>query len=220
MRSKGFIETNRTELCLLQAPVFLIENQTISSSIVSVRFNQSITLITPKIKPGIPDVLKAVWFVKGRPVRVFFNSTMSYLELTINSSLQQEQIVCMIENRFGESAYFFQLNFHQIPSFKLSLNKRIEVNLNETIALTVHVIANPSPIIQWFHNQQNVDLQRFEQHANMYSGIYSLLIRNLTLMEMGNYSVVATNSEGQISSETQIVLKPCKIDFQMNGHCR
>lgn len=194
--------------------MFIIENQTVFSSIVSVRPNQIITLITPKIKPGIPDALKAVWFVKGRSIRTIFNSTMSYLQITINSSLQQEQIVCMIENRFGENVYFFKLNFHQIPSFKLALNKQIEIDLNETITLTVNIISNPLPFIQWFHNQQKLDHQRFEEHVNIDSGIYSLLIRNLTMMDLGNYSVVATNSEGQISSETQIVLKSCEKNFR------
>lgn len=210
MISRGFIETNRTELLLLQAPSFLLDN---SSSIISVRTNETLTLITPRIKPGSPGLLTAVWFVKERSIKILFNSTTPYLELTINSSFQQEQIVCMIENRFGESVYIFQLNFHHRPSFIHSLNKRIEIELNETIVLTVHVLANPSPMIEWFQNKQTIDPQRFDHHSNIHSGIYSLIIRNLTLKDLANYTVIATNSEGEIRSETELVLKSRKRHF-------
>lgn len=205
--SLGFIETNRTELSLLQAPYFIVGN---SSSMISVKSNQTITLITPRIKAGSSGPLTAVWFVKGRSIKVFFNSTTPYLELTINSSFQQEQIVCTIENRFGESAYFFKLNFHQSPYMTLRLNKRIEIELNQTIVLTVHVLGNPSPIIEWFQNKQIIDPQRFDQHSNIHSGIYSLIIRNITLTDIANYTVIATNSEGEIHSDTELILKSRK----------
>jgi hypothetical protein len=174
---------------------------------ISVKPNQTITLITPKIKPGSPDPFKLVWYVKGQSIRLPFNSSMLHSELTINSSLQQEQIACVIENRFGESVHFFQLNFLQAPHFLLALKKQIEIELNQNIVLTVYITGNPLPTIQWFRNNQIIDNKQFEQHITSFSGIYSLILTNFTLMDAGNYSVVAKNSENQVSSETQIILK-------------
>jgi hypothetical protein len=174
---------------------------------ISVKPNQTITLITPKIKPGSPDPFKLVWYVKGQSIRLPFNSSMLHSELTINSSLQQEQIACVIENRFGESTHFFQLNFLQAPHFLLALKKQIEIELNQNIVLTVYITGNPLPTIQWFRNNQIIDNKQFEQHITSFSGIYSLILTNFTLMDAGNYSVVAKNSENQVSSETQIILK-------------
>jgi len=204
--SEGFIETNRTELCILQAPSFITNNQP-SSSMISVKPNQTITLITPKIKPGSPNPLKIVWYVKGQVVKLPFNSSLLHSELTINTSLQQEQIACVIENKFGENAYFFQLNFLRAPHFLLALKEQIEVELNQNIVLTVNISGNPLPTIQWFHNNQIIDHKQFEQHITSLSGVYSLIIKNFTWMDLGNYSVVAKNSENKISSKTRIILK-------------
>ena len=132
---------------------------------------------------------------------------MLHSELTINSSLQQEQIACVINNQFGESAYFFKLNFLQAPRFLLALEKQIEVELNQNIVLTVHITGNPLPTIQWFRNKQIIDDKQFEQYVTSCSGVYSLILTNFTVIDVGNYSVVAKNSEDEISSETEIILK-------------
>ncbi len=207
--SEGFVETNRTEICILQVPSFIIENQQ-SSSIISVKPNQTITLITPKIKTGSPDLLNIIWFVKGKTLKLPINSSILHSELTIDTALQQEQIACVIENEFGENAYFFKLNFLQAPRFILALKKQIIVELNQNVILTINVTGNPLPTIQWFYNKQVIDNKQFEQYVTIDYGVYSLIIRNFTSTDVGNYSVIVENSENKISSETQIILQTSK----------
>jgi hypothetical protein len=89
----------------------------------------------------------------------------------------------------------------------LALKNQTEVELNQNVTLTINVIGNPIPTIQWFFNKQIIDNKQFEQHINIDSGIYSLIIRNFTSIDIGNYSVIAKNSEDKISSATQITLK-------------
>jgi len=138
---------------------------------------------------------------------------MLHSELTLNTSLQQEQIACVIENKLGESAYFFKLNFLREPRFILPLKKQIEVESNQNVTLTINVTGNPLPIIQWFYNKQIIDNKRFEQYVTNDFAVYSLIIRNFTSIDVGNYSVIIKNSENNISSETQIRLKSNKIYF-------
>ena len=132
---------------------------------------------------------------------------MLHSELTINSSLQQEEIACVIDNQFGESAHFFKLNFLQAPKFILALKKQIKVEFNQNIVLTVYITANPLPTIQWFRNKQIIDDKKFEQYVTSCSGVYSLILTHFTEMDVGTYSIVAKNSEDEASSETQIILK-------------
>ncbi len=140
---------------------------------------------------------------------------MLHSELTINSSLQQEQIACVINNQFGESAHFFKLNFLQAPRFLLALEKQIEVEPNQNIVLTVHITGNPLPTVQWFRNKQIIDDKQFEQYVTSCSGVYSLILTNFTVIDVGNYSVVAKNSEDEISSETEIILKSTTSKFYL-----
>jgi hypothetical protein len=206
----GFVETNRTEICIRQAPSFIIENQRSSPSMISVKPNQTITLRTPKIKTGSPDRPQIIWYVKGKTIKLPFNSSILHSELTLNTSLQQEQIACVIENEFGETAYFFKLNFLQVPRFILALKKQIEVEMNENVILTINVTGNPIPTIQWFFNKQTIDNKPFEQHVTIDYGVYSLILRNFSSIDIGNYSVIVQNSESKVSSETQIILKSSK----------
>lgn len=192
-----------------------MENSQSLSSIISVKPNQSITLITPKIKVGSLEPLKIIWCMKDTTVTLPFNSSILHSELTINSSLQQEQIVCVIENTLGESAYFFKLNFLQSPRFNQIFENYLEVEPYENIVLTINVTANPLPIIQWLHNEQliNNNNDKFEQYITNDYGIYSLILKNFTSKDVGNYTVIVENSEDKISSETQIILKTSKIDI-------
>jgi hypothetical protein len=151
------------------------------------------------------------WYVKGKTVKLPFNSSMLHSELTIDSSLQQEQITCVIENKFGETAYFFKLNFLQAPCFILTLEKQIEVELGQYVILTINVTGNPIPIVQWLFNKQIIDSKQFKQYITTDFGIYSLIIRNFTLIDVGNYRVIVTNSENTIMSETQIILKSSRL---------
>ena len=136
---------------------------------------------------------------------------MSHSELTIDSSLQQEQIPCVIENKLGQTAYFFRLNFLQPPEFVLALKEKIEVELDGTVILSINVTGNPSPTIQWIYNKQIIDNKKFEQTVTIDYGFYSLIIQNFTWIDVGNYSVIAKNSEEKISSQTQIILKSSRL---------
>jgi hypothetical protein len=141
---------------------------------------------------------------------------MSQSDITIDSSLQQEQIACVIGNKLGETAYFFRLSFLQSPKFILALIKQIEVKLGENVTLTINVTGNPSPTIQWIYNKQIIDNKQFEQNVTIDYGLYSLIIRNFTWTDVGNYSVIVSNSENKISSETQILLKSSKTSTMLS----
>ncbi len=170
--------------------------------------------MTPRIKTGSPDPLIIIWFVKGQTFKQIFNSSILNATLTIDASLQQEQIACVIENKYGATAYFFKLNFLQEPYFILDLTKRIYVELGQNVTLTINVIGNPLPTIQWFYNKHIIDNKRFEYYVSIDSGLYSLIIRDFTLEDVGNYSVVASNSENKISSETNIILKSSRLNVK------
>jgi hypothetical protein len=149
-----------------------------------------------------------IWFVKRKSFKQLFDSSMLDAKLTIDASLQQEQIACVIENNYGATIYFFKLNFLQAPYFILALTKRIYVDLGQNVTLMVNVTGNPLPTIQWFYNRYSIDNKRFEYYVSIDSGLYSLIIRDFTSVDVGHYSVVASNSESTISSETEIILKP------------
>ncbi len=148
-----------------------------------------------------------MWYVKGKTLKLPFNSNVLHSELTLNTSLQQEQIICVIENKLGETAYFFKLNFLREPRFIVPFKKQLEVELSQNVTLTINVTGNPLPIIQWFYNKQIIDNKQFEQYVTNDFVVYSLIIRNFTSIDVGNYSVIIKNSENNISSETQITLK-------------
>jgi hypothetical protein len=209
------VETNRTEIYIQQAPSFIIPNQQ-SSSIISVKQNQTISLITPHIKTGGPNPPTVIWYVKGKTLKLPFDSTMLRSQLSIDPTIQQDQIACVIENEFGGTAYFFRLDFLQKPRFILALRKRIEVNLGQDVNLTINVTGNPRPTIQWLHNERIIENQRFEQHVTIDSELQSLIIRKFTLIDVGNYKVVVKNSEDEISSETQLILKSGKTTIKRN----
>jgi hypothetical protein len=152
-----------------------------------------------------------VWYVKGKTLKLPFNSNVLHSELTLNTSLQQEQIICVIENKLGETAYFFKLNFLRESRFIVPFKKQLEVELSQNVTLTINVTGNPLPTIQWFHNKQIIDNKQFEQYVTNDFVVYSLIIRNFTSIDVGNYSVIIKNSENNISNETQIILKSNKI---------
>ncbi|UJR38025.1 hypothetical protein I4U23_030707 [Adineta vaga] len=210
MNSMGFVETNRTELCLLQGPSFMSINQQFNS-VISIKPNQTINLIIPTIKTNSPDPVTVIWFLENKILKQSFDTNILNSNLTIHSSLQKEHITCLIENKYGEIGYYFKLEFLQAPYFLLTLPKQLYVELGENIILLINVTGNPIPNVQWLYNNHILDNRQYEYHISHNYILHSLIITNFTLTDIGNYSVLVSNSENTIASETQILLKSSQI---------
>ncbi|CAF0853593.1 unnamed protein product [Adineta ricciae] len=214
MNSAGFVETNRTELCLFRAPSFISPNQSISS-IIYVKPHQTINLILPIIKTNSPDPLTLLWFVRNQTIKQTFHTNLLQSNLTLPPSLQAEYITCLVESHYGELVYHFKLHYIQAPVFILALHKRFYVDIGTNVTLIIIIAANPIPTIQWLHNNCLLDDKQYQDHISHGYGLYSLIIRNMTLTDIGNYTVIVSNSENVISSSTEILLKSITLDGQL-----
>ncbi|CAF0861317.1 unnamed protein product [Adineta ricciae] len=207
--SAGFVETNRTELCLFRAPSFISPNQSISS-VIYVKPYQTINLTLPVIETNSPDPLKLLWFVRNQTIKQIFHTNLLQSNLTLPPSLQTEDITCLVESHYGELVYHFKLHYIQAPVFILALPKRFYVDIGTNVTLIISIAANPIPTIQWLHNNCLLDDKQYHDHISHDYGLYSLIIRNMTLTDIGNYTVIVSNSENVISSSTEILLKSSK----------
>ena len=172
--------------------------------------NTAITLISPRIEPGSSDPLTVIWFAKGRNLNGIFNVTTSRAEISLDPSLQQTQIVCVIENELGRAAHFFILDFHAAPRFLRSLDERMEVELGENVHLAIHVTANPVPIFQWWHGEEIIDEKRTKTAFVNNVIVHSLFLKEIKSSDLGNYSVVVQNTEKKLSTRTCLILKSRK----------
>ena len=162
------------------------------------------------VKANNPNKITAIWFIKDQTIKQPLNVNIGHANVTLDASMQQEHVTCVLENDYGEIAYFFKLDFLQAPCFVLTLPNQRYVELGQNVILSVNVTGNPIPTVRWLHYTDSINSRPHDYHTIGNFTVHTLILINVTAADTGNYSVVAINSESTVTSETQILLRSSK----------
>lgn len=79
------------------------------------------------------------------------------------------------------------------------------------IKLEVKLIGHPPPTVRWLHNGQEIKPQSAKITQNAADGTAALTIDAVSVNDIGDYQVIATNDAGSISSVARLAVVP-RID--------
>ncbi|XP_073979151.1 immunoglobulin superfamily member turtle isoform X4 [Rhodnius prolixus] len=98
---------------------------------------------------------------------------------------------------------WFHLDVHAPPRFSVTPEEVIYVNVGDAIILNCQAEGTPAPVIQWYKDASPV------QPAGT-SGIFNdgteLRISNIRHEDIGDYTCIAKNGEGQISHTARVII--------------
>ncbi|XP_050059981.1 obscurin isoform X6 [Aphis gossypii] len=112
------------------------------------------------------------------------------------------------KNDLGSDTETINLLIKAAPKFRKNLIDYEGVTGKE-ITLTVEIEASPKPIVQWYKDSKVIKKSnRIKYVTDEVSGVYTLIIQDCKMEDVGLYSVVASNQFSQISDA-------CRINLQM-----
>ncbi|KAE9543197.1 hypothetical protein AGLY_003108 [Aphis glycines] len=112
------------------------------------------------------------------------------------------------KNDLGSDTETINLLIKAAPKFKKNLIDYEGVTGKE-ITLTVEIEASPKPIVQWYKDSKVIKKSnRIKYVTDEVAGVYTLIIQDCKMEDVGLYSVVASNQFSQISDA-------CRINLQM-----
>jgi len=83
----------------------------------------------------------------------------------------------------------------------------------ESLSIEAGVFASSTPMVQWFHRGQLIDINSDPQVSQqMTTNLYTLTVANVDNLRLGEYSIVATLN-GQMSTDSVNVTYPSKCFF-------
>ena len=182
-----------------------------STSRIVLRRNETITLVTPQIRRGSPNLTEVIWYVKGKTIVTRINTATTRSELVLEPTLQQDSITCTLENELGRTSFVFLLEFVTVPQWITELKGHIEVELGSNMTLTIQVLSNTQCDIQWSHDMKLLSKHSLESKSIGQIHMQTLMIWNISWADAGFYSVNVTNVVGSIQSGVQVKVKSSSL---------
>uniref|UniRef100_A0A8D8UYH0 Protein turtle n=1 Tax=Cacopsylla melanoneura TaxID=428564 RepID=A0A8D8UYH0_9HEMI len=147
---------------------------------------------------------------KGRISRVSFDSPfgMASLNLTNIREADQGWYECKVVflNRSPNShknGTWFHLDVHAPPRFSVTPEEVIYVNLGDAIILNCQAEGTPTPEIVWYKDENIVDVSAT---TGVFNDGTELRISNIRSQDIGDYTCIARNGEGQISHSARVII--------------
>ncbi len=115
-----------------------------------------------------------------------------------------------ISNKLGKVVTKCDVTVVYPPRIVKPLND-MEVAQKKTAILEVELDSNPSATIEWFKNDQPIDIHAHELEGRFgvfdrKGGVYQLVIKNSKPEDQGNYKVRAVNKIGQVESAARLTI--------------
>uniref|UniRef100_A0A2S2PE49 Muscle M-line assembly protein unc-89 n=1 Tax=Schizaphis graminum TaxID=13262 RepID=A0A2S2PE49_SCHGA len=173
---------------------------------------QSTAILEAKvIGDPLPDI---IWFKNNEEIqeneRIKFMFEDEIAAIVIkNVEVEDEgEYKVLAKNDLGSDTETINLLIKAAPKFKKNLIDYEGVTGKE-ITLTVEIEASPKPIVQWYKDSKVIKKSnRIKYITDEVAGIYTLIIQDCKMEDVGLYSVVASNQFSQISDA-------CRINLQM-----
>jgi len=158
----------------------------------------------------VQPAIEVIWYFGKRIIRTNFYQNMSRLELKIRASEEYDRTVCILQNKYGTAAYFFQLILLEPLRFLMPLREHMFIHLGDNVTLTIYITNNLLVDIRWYYNHHLIANRSIEQYVAQDSAVSSLIIGNFSLSDAGDYRVIVKNNYNMISSKTTLHLKSSK----------
>lgn len=166
---------------------------------------------TPEIK----------WFCNGEPIapKTGYIRMSEYPDGTNTLVLNDVQFEhsgeysCIASNEFGTISTKGTLHASARPVIIKPL-KDVKADANESITFEIHVEGYPAPDIKWMHNGEEIpsNSNSIDIDSLAVDGVAKLTIHNITAHDAGDYRVIASNIDGQVSSYGNLSVTVPKIN--------
>uniref|UniRef100_A0A8D8SYH6 Protein turtle n=1 Tax=Cacopsylla melanoneura TaxID=428564 RepID=A0A8D8SYH6_9HEMI len=98
---------------------------------------------------------------------------------------------------------WFFLDVHAPPRFSVTPEEVIYVNLGDAIILNCQAEGTPTPEIVWYKDENIVDVSAT---TGVFNDGTELRISNIRSQDIGDYTCIARNGEGQISHSARVII--------------
>uniref|UniRef100_A0A3B4G2B7 receptor protein-tyrosine kinase n=1 Tax=Pundamilia nyererei TaxID=303518 RepID=A0A3B4G2B7_9CICH len=166
------------------------------------------------------------WYKNGKEVRMdqrIRDHTWTLIKESVAPS-DEGNYTCVVQNRHGTLQHTYQLNVIERSPQKPDLHAGLQGNriavVGSDVELVCAVMGDPQPYIRWFKhiviNGSKEDIEIFpfvrppkdeDLNAMDYEVESLLTLRNVTLADAGEYTCLASNSEG-VSRHTVWLISP------------
>lgn len=121
----------------------------------------------------------------------------------------------VITNSSGQQSSFSNVAVKSVPKFESDL-KSVSVSEGENVVFSVIVSGNPKPTIKFLKDgKEVVDDDSHIKILDDGKGGYKLVIHNATSDDIGEYTCIAKNENGETASKGSLAIK-CKPSFTRN----
>ncbi|XP_060875327.1 obscurin isoform X5 [Metopolophium dirhodum] len=173
---------------------------------------QSTAILEAKvIGDPLPDIF---WFKndeeiqENERIKCMFEDDIAAIVIKNVEVEDEGEYKVFAKNELGSDTETINLLIKAAPKFKKNLIDYEGVTGKE-ITLTVEIEASPKPIVQWYKDSKTIKKSnRIKYVTDEVSGVYTLIIQDCKMEDVGLYSVVASNQFSQISDA-------CRINLQM-----
>ncbi|XP_029346662.1 obscurin isoform X6 [Acyrthosiphon pisum] len=173
---------------------------------------QSTAILEAKvIGDPLPDIF---WFKndeeiqENERIKCMFEDDIAAIVIKNVEVEDEGEYKVFAKNELGSDTETINLLIKAAPKFKKNLIDYEGVTGTE-ITLTVEIEASPKPIVQWYKDSKVIKKSnRIKYVTDEVSGVYTLIIQDCKMEDVGLYSVVASNQFSQISDA-------CRINLQM-----
>ncbi len=115
-----------------------------------------------------------------------------------------------VSNKLGKVVTKCEVTVVYPPRIVKPLND-LEVAQKKTAILEVELDSNPTSTIEWFKNEQLIDIHAHELEGrygvfDRKGGVYQLVIKNCKSEDQGNYKVKAVNKIGLVESSARLTI--------------
>lgn len=165
------------------------------------------------------------WYKDDRPIFVNWRTMTEYEKdvctLRIKDAKHDDEGVykCVIENTHGSvstSAEVTVSDREARPQFVEKL-QHIDSVVGETATFRAKVSGSPMPQVEWFKNDDKIELHPRMTAESERNGYFSLVIENIEPEDEGLYKCVASNELGEIVSKAELRLADVMIEPSFIG---
>lgn len=122
------------------------------------------------------------------------------------------QYLCLAENIYGSDKHLVMLSVKTHPSRILQPKAReMKVHSGKTVEMQCQTVGTPLPVVSWIlANRTQVRTQNQENGRVILTSEGTLVIRQVSIYDRGNYKCIASNSAGadMVSVRLQVVAAP------------
>ncbi|KAL4084740.1 hypothetical protein QTP88_027657 [Uroleucon formosanum] len=173
---------------------------------------QSTAILEAKvIGDPLPDIF---WFKndeeiqENERIKCMFEDEIAAIVIKNVEVEDEGEYKVFAKNDLGSDTETINLLIKAAPKFKKNLTDYEGVT-GKDITLSVEIEASPKPIVQWYKDSKVINKSnRIKYVTDEVSGVYTLIIQDCKMEDVGLYSVVASNQYSQISDA-------CRINLQM-----